>query len=143
MTLPIKELRAKAEQFRVMGLRDVPFAAVQPYESAAKRNHDQSLRRLNERGGLDVSELWAVVHNKSLRELRGAVAAGVDFHAWFEVWITDYESNELRVENERLTARIATLAALAGEACNIAHRAVTVSGSGEYARINQIREELK
>lgn len=44
--------------------RDVPWSAVAPHESQALENHNQTLQRLAERGGLDVRELAAVVTGK-------------------------------------------------------------------------------
>ncbi len=44
----------------------VPWAVVAPHEAQALRNHyGQTLDRLAERGGLDVVELWCVVHDKA------------------------------------------------------------------------------
>ena len=40
----------------------VPWRFVAPFEAQAERNHNQTLQRLAERGGLDPVELWAVMH---------------------------------------------------------------------------------
>lgn len=43
----------------------IPWALVAPFEAQAQRNHGgQTLERLAERGGLDESELWCVMHCK-------------------------------------------------------------------------------
>ncbi len=55
-------------RFRIMGGPSVPWSFVAPHEDQARANHDQSLERLNERGGLSPQELWAVVHGKRWRD---------------------------------------------------------------------------
>lgn len=45
-------------------LSEVPFAMLVPHEAMALRNHDQSLNRLAERGGLAVSEVIAILEGK-------------------------------------------------------------------------------
>ena len=47
----------------------VPWDLVVPHEKQAIRNHDQTLEKLNERGGLDPRELYAVCHSMSWREV--------------------------------------------------------------------------
>jgi hypothetical protein len=49
--------------------RFVRWELVAPYEAQAIANHDQTFKRLAERGGLDPSELRAVVEGTSMREL--------------------------------------------------------------------------
>jgi hypothetical protein len=46
----------------------VPWELVAPHERRARLNHDQSLERLAERGGLSPGELWCLVADCSLRE---------------------------------------------------------------------------
>lgn len=41
----------------------VPWEFVSPYEERARLNHDQSLVRLAERGGLSPGELWCLVND--------------------------------------------------------------------------------
>lgn len=48
--------------------RSVPWELVAAHAKQAKLNHDQTLERLAERGGLDPRELWCVVHGKPWRE---------------------------------------------------------------------------
>jgi hypothetical protein len=63
-----EEIRALEE----LGLpRSVPWSVVAPHEAQAKRNHDQSLKRLAERGGLSPSELLAVLKGEDLRSVWG------------------------------------------------------------------------
>lgn len=42
----------------------IPWAMIAPHERQALRNHDQSLERLAERGGLDCIEALAVLDDK-------------------------------------------------------------------------------
>lgn len=51
--------------------RRIPWAVLAPYEEQAERNHDQTLKRLAERGGLDVSETAAVILGLRWKELQG------------------------------------------------------------------------
>jgi len=41
--------------------KTVPWHRIAPYEQQARKNHDQTLERLAERGGLDPFEILAVV----------------------------------------------------------------------------------
>lgn len=43
--------------------RSVPWDLVEAHAARARENHDQSLERLAERGGLSPAELYAVVHD--------------------------------------------------------------------------------
>lgn len=45
--------------------KSVPWSFVAPHEAQARQNHDQTLERLAERGGLDPKELHSVVHGLS------------------------------------------------------------------------------
>lgn len=47
-----------------------PWELLKPHEKQAVQNHSQSLHRLSERGGLSPRELWLVMHDKGLREIR-------------------------------------------------------------------------
>jgi hypothetical protein len=53
----------------------VPWSFVAPHEEQARRNHDQSLRRLAERGGLSPCELLAVVEDRRWRAMPEVDAA--------------------------------------------------------------------
>lgn len=46
--------------------RSVPWEMVAPHEVQAKRNHDQTLKRLAQRGGLAPEELVAVLDGRGL-----------------------------------------------------------------------------
>jgi len=80
------------------GPESVPWDFMAPHERQARRNHDQSLTRLAERGGLDVTEALAVVEGRSWRMLPipEAIAA---FQAHLDAW----EKNECRRLNARVT----------------------------------------
>lgn len=43
--------------------RSIPWRLIAPHEKQAIQNHGQTLERLNERGGLDPKELYAVMHD--------------------------------------------------------------------------------
>lgn len=68
----------------------IEWAFLAPHEARAWANHDQSLERLAERGGCGWDELYAIVRNLSLRDLRlvplslGAFREAVlaDFEKW-------------------------------------------------------------
>jgi hypothetical protein len=42
----------------------IPWAMIEPHEAQARKNHYQSLERLNERGGLSPCEIVAVLEDK-------------------------------------------------------------------------------
>ncbi len=42
----------------------VPYAMVEAHEGQAKANHDQTVARLAERGGLSVAEMLAVLEDR-------------------------------------------------------------------------------
>ena len=50
--------------------RAVPWDMVAPHEARAKRNHDQSLERLAQRGGLSPLELVCVLSDRGLGSIR-------------------------------------------------------------------------
>jgi hypothetical protein len=49
--------------------RDVPWSLMAPHERQANRNHDQTLERLNERGGLAPCEMVAVIEDRPWRKM--------------------------------------------------------------------------
>jgi len=80
------------ETFPVMAariLRAVPWAFVVPHEPQCQRNHSQTLRRLLERGGLDPSELLAVLEDRSpfhprVDPIDAEVAVLFKLSAWYQ-----------------------------------------------------------
>lgn len=64
-------LRTERAELRALGCpRSVPWPLVAPHEAQAVRNHDQTLARLAQRGGLALQELIAVLEEKSWTEHR-------------------------------------------------------------------------
>jgi hypothetical protein len=49
-------------------LKSVPWSLVGPHEKQALANHGQTLARLAERGGLDVTELAAVLEDRPWKD---------------------------------------------------------------------------
>ena len=49
--------------FPIMGGPAVPWKMIEPHERQAERNHNQTLERLAERGGLDCSEAICVLND--------------------------------------------------------------------------------
>jgi hypothetical protein len=74
--------RIPPERFPILGGPSVPWSLVAPHELQARNNHDQSLRRLAERGGLSPGELWCIVHDKKWREQPDEKTA----LAWLRAW---------------------------------------------------------
>lgn len=60
------------------GLRSIPWAMLAPHEEQAKRNHDQTLQRLAERGGLGAIEAVAVLRDAHYRTVRGMTEEEAD-----------------------------------------------------------------
>ena len=48
-------------------LQSIPWEMIAPHEAQAKHNHDQTLERLAQRGGLSAYEAVAVLTGRSLR----------------------------------------------------------------------------
>lgn len=47
----------------------VPWSLIAPHERQAQKNHDQTLERLAERGGLDPSEMVAVIEDRPWHQM--------------------------------------------------------------------------
>lgn len=45
-------------------IRAIPWAALQPHEAQARRNHSQSLRTLASRGGLSICEAYHILKDQ-------------------------------------------------------------------------------
>jgi hypothetical protein len=60
------------------GLRSIPWSVIGPHEAQAKENHDQSLQRLAERGGLGSAEALAVLRDRPYRSVRGMTEEAAD-----------------------------------------------------------------
>ena len=71
------EQKIKALEERLFPIMDgpaIPWSAIAPYESRAKKNHGQSLQRLAERGGLSCGEALAVLEDRPWTPQSGAEA---------------------------------------------------------------------
>jgi len=62
--------RAEARRFPIMGGPSIPWAMIAPHARQAKQNHDQTLERLAERGGLSPREAVLVLESRPGREWR-------------------------------------------------------------------------
>ncbi len=60
-----KELKKEGPLRRV-----IPWDLIKDHENQAQRNHSQSLQRLNERGGLDPVEMYAVINDLLWRDVK-------------------------------------------------------------------------
>ncbi len=59
--------RHEVSEMRQLGCpRRVPWDFVEPHEAQVRHNHDQTLARLHERGGLSPAEIVAVVTGRGL-----------------------------------------------------------------------------
>ena len=63
--LTVRERREGVAPHRL----SIPWAMIAPHERQALRNHDQTLKRLAERGGLSPREAVCVLEGRSLRDL--------------------------------------------------------------------------
>lgn len=67
----------------------IPWDLVEPLRESCLKHHNQTLERLNERGGLAVRELYAHVNKLHLRDMnRVTLAEAVE---WFEAWLEQHE----------------------------------------------------
>ena len=61
---------AERETMPIMGgvlLKAIPWALISGHEDQAQHNHDQTLNRLADRGGLGSSEAWAIINDMPWR----------------------------------------------------------------------------
>lgn len=71
----VKELEARsARRFPIMGGPSIPWEMIAPCERQAQSNHQQSLERLAERGGLDPTEALAVLESRRWHRMDPAFA---------------------------------------------------------------------
>lgn len=103
---------SEAMKFKVMNAgfplapSTVPWAFIAPFENGAQRNHHQSLARLNERGGLSVCELLAVIENRKWERMDGEEAAKK-----LNKYLAAFHVNQFR--SDLVSTRSALLIALA------------------------------
>lgn len=92
------------KRFRIMGGPSLPWGMVEPYRDQAKENHDQTLERLNERGGLSPGEFWCVVHGLKWREApKDDVAL-----PWLRAELAKYEATRSQTELAQVKAQLAS-----------------------------------
>jgi len=65
--LRVSLLEHAPRRFPIQGGPSIPWRVIAPHEAQAQRNHDQSLERLAERGGLSPAEALLVLDDKPLR----------------------------------------------------------------------------
>lgn len=58
----MNEPTAEPRRFPIQNGPSVPWDVMAPHESMAERNHNQTLERLSQRGGLSPGEAWCVVN---------------------------------------------------------------------------------
>lgn len=69
-TFPVQTSYDRKKQADYAGVpTDVPWSLVAPFAGRARENHDQTLERLAERGGLSPMELWCLLNNCGLRPI--------------------------------------------------------------------------
>jgi N-acyl-D-aspartate/D-glutamate deacylase len=74
-------------------LRRIPWDLIAPHEKQAQNNHDQSLKRLAERGGLDPIEAMLVLQDQPLKAVK---------------WFNNHENIRQRaIEDEEKLAKLA------------------------------------
>lgn len=79
-------LRATERGLAPSARRSVPWAWVAPLRPQAKRNHDQTLERLAERGGLSPGELYCLANGKSLGVLLRKALTDEQAECWLATW---------------------------------------------------------
>ena len=57
------------ENNRINGPRNIPWEKAEEFREQAEKNHNQTLERLAERGGLSPVEIWCAGHGKPLSNL--------------------------------------------------------------------------
>lgn len=64
--------------------RSVPWSFVEAFREQAEANHDQTLERLAERGGLAPDEMWLAAHGQPLSRFKQTtpVLSEVDCGEW-------------------------------------------------------------
>lgn len=68
---------AERAALRLLGITiniALPWSLIAPHEKQAQQNHQQTLARLRERGGLDASEAVAILEDRSYRAMDEAQA---------------------------------------------------------------------
>lgn len=84
-------------------LREVPWAFIEPHEKQALLNHDQTLERLAQRGGLSIREALAVVQDRKWRDTLHLAEESAHGMLKFELerWYAELRALALPRESEK------------------------------------------
>jgi hypothetical protein len=82
----------------------IPWEAIAPYEGHAQENHQQSLERLAERGGLSPVEAFFVMTGRRWQGERFTDALEREACAFLDKVVRDRE--EVQAENQKLRAAL-------------------------------------
>lgn len=82
----------------------IPWDAIRPYAGQALVNHDQTLERLAERGGLDPVEAFFVMTNRTWNNVSTPVSEALEKEAC--AFLDGIVKDELRVERDRLLVQV-------------------------------------
>jgi hypothetical protein len=80
---------AQGRLFPIQGGPAIPWSVISPFEDQAQRNHDQSLQRLAERGGLGPEEAISVLTNTR-------------YGAWAEEYVAAHDIPATRAGSEQI-----------------------------------------
>jgi rubrerythrin len=85
-------------RFPIIGGASIPWALIAPHEARARTNHDQTLERLAERGGLSACEAIAVLDERRWRTMSSPDAELSERVSIFENAARTEEIAKLRAE---------------------------------------------
>lgn len=71
----------------------IPWAMIAPHEAQAQANHSQSLKRLDERGGLSAAEALAVLQDRRYRDMPRS-RANLELLALIAAFLEDAETKD-------------------------------------------------
>ena len=112
----------------------VPWRLVAPFEAQAERNHNQTLQRLAERGGLDPVELWAVMHRMGWKD-RSKLPSQEAAKEW-ALSLVSIEARAERLIRERDEA-VAALRRLVGASAMLLGRFQRLHDSDVLREVNE------
>lgn len=106
LTSDLSALKGERERmFPIQGGPAVPLSLMKRFEHQAQRNHDQSIERLAERGGLDANEAFAVLSGLSYWGIKSLKNPEASVRLLNLVRLLDLPNAEI----ERLKAEVAAL----------------------------------
>ena len=71
----------------------IPMSLITRCEARAQKNHEQSLQRLAERGGVCPGELRCLVEDKDLRDHDWSDSSAAQDRRWFEGWFQSVKTS--------------------------------------------------